>query len=113
MAAITTTIDPVCGMTVDPATAAGHSEWNGETYHFCCKSCKAKFDADPARFVQSAEHYGHDEDHDHEHRHARRHDAAPATKDPVCGMTVDPSHAAGSHSHGGTTYFFCSRACLE
>jgi Cu+-exporting ATPase len=33
--------------------------------------------------------------------------------DPVCGMTVDPSTAAGSFPHAGTTYHFCSRPCLE
>ena len=33
--------------------------------------------------------------------------------DPVCGMTVDPTIAVGSHAHHGTTYYFCSRHCLE
>ncbi len=33
--------------------------------------------------------------------------------DPVCGMTVDPATAAGSFAHAGTTYYFCSRHCLE
>ncbi|HMF44532.1 MAG TPA: heavy metal translocating P-type ATPase [Polyangia bacterium] len=33
--------------------------------------------------------------------------------DPVCGMTVEPATAAGSHTHGGQTYYFCSRHCLE
>jgi Cu+-exporting ATPase len=32
--------------------------------------------------------------------------------DPVCGMTVDPEKAAGSHEHGGTKYYFCSKHCL-
>ena len=35
-----------------------------------------------------------------------------AAKDPVCGMTVDPSRAAGSHSYQGQTYYFCSTHCL-
>ncbi|MGH2674084.1 MAG: heavy metal translocating P-type ATPase, partial [Actinomycetota bacterium] len=34
-------------------------------------------------------------------------------RDPVCGMTVDPSSAAGSEEHGGKTYYFCSAACQE
>lgn len=34
-------------------------------------------------------------------------------KDPVCGMTVKPETAAGSHEYEGHTYFFCSRRCLE
>src|SRR5260221_113792 len=32
--------------------------------------------------------------------------------DPVCGMTVDPSKAAGRSDHEGTTYFFSSKGCL-
>jgi Cu+-exporting ATPase len=32
--------------------------------------------------------------------------------DRVCGMTVDPAHAAGSLEHGGHTYYFCSSHCL-
>ncbi len=43
-------IDPVCGMTVDPALAAGSSTANGHTYYFCSPGCKAKFDADPSRY---------------------------------------------------------------
>jgi P-type Cu+ transporter len=38
---------------------------------------------------------------------------APAAKDPVCGMTVDPEQAAGSTTYQGTPYFFCSPGCLE
>ena len=34
-------------------------------------------------------------------------------KDPVCGMTVDPAHAAGSYQHAGQTYYFCSTHCLK
>jgi Cu+-exporting ATPase len=33
--------------------------------------------------------------------------------DPVCGMTVDPRTAAGSHAHAGRTYWFCSTGCVE
>ena len=39
-------------------------------------------------------------------------DGSTAT-DPVCGMTVDPADAAGTHEYGGRTYYFCSRHCLE
>jgi Cu+-exporting ATPase len=44
-------IDPVCGMTVDPARAAGHVEHAGTTYHFCSAHCVAKFRADPAKYL--------------------------------------------------------------
>jgi P-type Cu+ transporter len=43
--------DPVCGMQVDPATAAGSSEYNGKTYYFCSTSCKQKFDRDPKQYA--------------------------------------------------------------
>ena len=33
--------------------------------------------------------------------------------DPVCGMTVRPEEAAGTHVHEGTTYYFCSTSCVE
>ncbi|HEY6391779.1 MAG TPA: heavy metal translocating P-type ATPase [Bryobacteraceae bacterium] len=32
--------------------------------------------------------------------------------DPVCGMTVDPSHAAGKSSYQEKDYYFCSKGCL-
>src|SRR5687768_3645243 len=44
-------IDPVCGMTVDPSRAAGHTEYKGKTYYFCATSCLRKFTADPERYL--------------------------------------------------------------
>ncbi|HLH31778.1 MAG TPA: HAD-IC family P-type ATPase, partial [Terriglobia bacterium] len=35
------------------------------------------------------------------------------TKDPVCGMTVRPTHRTPSYVYGGQTYFFCCPGCLE
>src|ERR1700687_6056368 len=32
--------------------------------------------------------------------------------DPVCGMTFDPQHAAGSSVYQGKTYYFCSKGCV-
>ena len=43
--------DVVCGMQVDPAKAAGKSEYNGKTYYFCSPACKRKFDANPAQYA--------------------------------------------------------------
>ncbi|TAK48825.1 MAG: heavy metal translocating P-type ATPase [Betaproteobacteria bacterium] len=42
--------DPVCGMTVDPATAAS-LEHGGQTYHFCSPHCVKAFKADPAKYL--------------------------------------------------------------
>jgi Cu+-exporting ATPase len=44
-------LDPVCGMTVDPARAAGHVDYQGTTYYFCSKGCVAKFSADPKKYL--------------------------------------------------------------
>jgi Cu+-exporting ATPase len=44
-------LDPVCGMTIDPADAAGHVEHRGQTYYFCHQSCVDAFRADPERFL--------------------------------------------------------------
>ena len=43
--------DPVCGMTVDPATTPHHAEHAGTAYHFCSAGCRTKFAADPAKYV--------------------------------------------------------------
>ncbi|MFZ0830766.1 MAG: YHS domain-containing protein [Thermoplasmata archaeon] len=32
-------------------------------------------------------------------------------KDPVCGMMVEPKHAAASGQYGGQTVYFCSVGC--
>lgn len=39
--------DPVCGMQIDPAKAAGKSDHKGKTYYFCSDHCKKTFDANP------------------------------------------------------------------
>jgi Cu+-exporting ATPase len=44
-------IDPVCGMTVDPAKAAGYVDYEGATYHFCSQHCMHAFEADPEKFL--------------------------------------------------------------
>ena len=43
--------DPVCGMDVVPATAAGSVDHDGRTYYFCSRHCVEKFRADPARYL--------------------------------------------------------------
>ena len=43
--------DPVCGMTIDPADAAGHIYRDGQTYYFCNENCLAQFSARPSDFV--------------------------------------------------------------
>ena len=47
-------VDPVCGMTVDPADAAGHVDYAGRTYYFCSEGCVARFKAEPQTFLETA-----------------------------------------------------------
>jgi len=46
--------DPVCGMTVDPATAKHFADHGGTSYAFCCAGCRGKFLADPEKYLQAA-----------------------------------------------------------
>ncbi|GAB4559718.1 MAG: YHS domain-containing protein [Anaerolineae bacterium] len=55
--------DVVCGMEVDPKTAAGKSEYQGQTYYFCSPGCKAAFDKDPSKYLSKQE--GHGSHHGH------------------------------------------------
>ena len=55
----TTVKDLVCGMDIDPATAAGTSEYKGQTYYFCSPGCKKAFDKDPHKYAHGAAHGGH------------------------------------------------------
>jgi uncharacterized protein len=58
--------DPVCGMTVDRHAGKPTATYRGQTYHFCGAGCRAKFEADPERYIDAAgrtaaplEHAGH------------------------------------------------------
>jgi Cu+-exporting ATPase len=44
-------LDPVCGMTVEPATAAGSVEHQGKTYWFCSSHCVQVFRAHPEKYL--------------------------------------------------------------
>ena len=105
-------IDPICGMTVDPAKAAGQHEHKGTIYYFCAVSCLERFRADPERALS---------------KKPLNLMTMPAPRkplpmmqpapqgeiDPVCGMTVQPATAAGSHKHHDKTYYFCAVRCLD
>ncbi|MEW6240787.1 MAG: YHS domain-containing protein [Chloroflexota bacterium] len=51
--------DLVCGMDIDPATAAGKSEYQGQTYYFCSLGCKKSFDKEPEKYLGHSEHEHH------------------------------------------------------
>jgi P-type Cu+ transporter len=48
---VATVHDPVCGMDIDPNTAAGKLDHQGQTYYFCSASCLERFQAEPQRYV--------------------------------------------------------------
>jgi P-type Cu+ transporter len=45
------TIDPVCGMKVDPQTAKHKARYKAENYYFCSAGCETKFLADPIKYL--------------------------------------------------------------
>lgn len=47
--------DPVCGMWVDPKTAADSYRFGDRTYYFCHSHCRVRFEADPDRYLGSPE----------------------------------------------------------
>jgi Cu+-exporting ATPase len=99
----TKAVDPVCGMNVDLQTAKHKAIYQDTPYFFCCSGCKAKFEADPGRYLKKDEK------------------SAPccsaskgeenAVTDPVCGMTVDPHKAKYRSNYEGRPYYFCSAGC--
>ena len=80
------TRDPVCGMSVDPAAGKPTARHGGRDFHFCCESCRAKFEADPERYLDA--------------------------EDPVCGMRVDRAAARHFVRHAGEGRYFCSPGCM-
>jgi Cu+-exporting ATPase len=44
-------LDPVCGMKVDEAKAAGTVTYLGVAYYFCSKQCKHNFEESPATYI--------------------------------------------------------------
>jgi Cu+-exporting ATPase len=97
-AVVNAVTDPVCGMSVDPATSVHRATFGGETYHFCSDRCREKFEADPHRYL-----------------HPRSAGPEPAPPDgtiytcpmhpevrqvgpgscPICGMALEPEIATG------------------
>lgn len=108
--------DPVCGMQVFPAKAAGEARYEGQTYWFCSLGCKNKFAAEPARYLSGAAAKSHDNGKSLRLvlpvLPAHPEQGSPTVLDPVCGMKIDPVHAAGTAKFAGKTYYFCHSSCL-
>src|SRR3990172_2540892 len=97
-------IDPVCGMDIEPADAAGTSTYKGETIYFCNPRCKERFDADPEPFMAHMGTTGM----------ATTQVGSPheTAKDPICGMVVDKNRSLKTEM-SGRSYYFCSEGCLR
>ncbi len=106
-------IDPICGMTVNPLSAAGSFNLAGKTYYFCSAGCLQKFIAQsqgvPASgFVRIGRIK----------KDTVKHGEMTATPkgesvDPVCGMSVEAETSAGKYDYKGETFYFCSVGCLN
>jgi Cu+-exporting ATPase len=90
-----TVLDPVCGMSVDPATSKHRFEHRGETFHFCSAGCRTKFAADPAKYLDKSRAEG-------ElpagtiytcPMHPEVRQVGPGTC-PICGMALEPEVAS-------------------
>ena len=44
-------VNPVCGITVDPAQARHVLSYGGEQFYFCCDGCKQEFENNPAKYA--------------------------------------------------------------
>ena len=102
--------DPVCGMTLEPLQARGKAQFRGETYFFCSPGCMHKFTASPSKYITLA---AAEDSADASPTSTPMPAARKLTKDPVCGMSVDPAKAASTAEYDGKLYHFCSRNCGE
>ena len=96
-----TAVDPVCGMDVDLQNPGGGIlTHEGAGYAFCSTGCRDAFAADPRAYLHPD--------------HGRGTGEGPGMAvDPVCGMAVDPQHAAAHFEHDGRSFSFCSTGCRD
>lgn len=61
MATVAKVVDPVCGMMVDPLSAAGKFDYAGTTYYFCNPRCEERFRRDPEGYLSGKYNQSMDE----------------------------------------------------
>ena len=90
--------DPVCGMSVDPHTAKHRAEHNGHPYYFCSAGCRAKFVADPERYLDPAKAAKAEPVPEGTvytcPMHPEIRQAGPGSC-PICGMALEPAMVSG------------------
>jgi len=92
--------DPVCGMSVDPATSKHRFDHRGETFHFCSAGCRTKFAANPRKYLEN------DQEKSGAHKtdvpagaiytcpmHPEIRQVGPGSC-PICGMALEPEVAS-------------------
>lgn len=87
-------IDLVCGMIVEEKSAPAKATHEGTDYYFCALYCKEAFEKEPKKFIDGIKKWGE-------------------AVDPVCGMTVEISHAAAMSVYKGKFIYFCNVSCKE
>lgn len=95
-AAATKVLDPVCGMTVDPATSKHRLTHHGETFHFCSAGCRTKFAADPAKYLAKDRASAPETPEGTIYTcpmHPEIRQVGPGTC-PICGMALEPEVAS-------------------
>lgn len=94
--AATKVLDPVCGMTVDPATSKHRFEHDGKTFHFCSAGCRTKFAADPAKYLAKDKASAPEAPEGTIYTcpmHPEIRQIGPGTC-PICGMALEPGVAS-------------------
>src|SRR5262245_35808868 len=96
-------IDPICGMTVDEATALS-ADRDGQTFYFCCEHCRRKFlaGADESEPALGHSHHGHESAAPAKQASSARYICpmcAGVASDkpdscPKCGMALEPARPA-------------------
>jgi Cu+-exporting ATPase len=86
--------DPVCGMSVDPHTAAHRADHDGHPYYFCSAGCRTKFIADPAKYLTPTELQSHEPVPEGTiytcPMHPEIRQVGPGAC-PICGMALEPA----------------------
>ena len=92
-------VDPVCGMQVDTAAGKPEYRYRDTSYHFCCESCRNKFEADPYFYVSGNRQRQRDAeagvgDSDAEYTCPMDPEIVQvgAGTCPICGMALEPMH---------------------
>ncbi len=87
--------DPVCGMSVDPATSRHRFDYRGKTFHFCSAGCRTKFAADPPRYLENSKPEAAVPDGTIYTcpMHPQIRQAGPGSC-PICGMALEPETAS-------------------